>query len=147
MLPGLPFVALGRNPWMAWGGTSLHASSSELVAVPADEVPHLQEREAKLKVRWGRKRRIRIRESRWGPIVSDIGLLDAGSETLALRWMGHLQSDEGTAMLAANRAHNWDEFRAAFRISPFPDRTCCVQLPPPASADLWPCVCRGEASG
>jgi hypothetical protein len=115
MLPGLPFVALGRNPWMAWGGTSLHASSSELVAVPADEVPHLQEREAKLKVRWGRKRRIRIRESRWGPIVSDIGLLDAGSETLALRWMGHLQSDEGTAMLAANRAHNWDEFRAAFR--------------------------------
>jgi penicillin amidase len=115
MLPGLPFVALGRNPWMAWGGTSLHASSSELVAVPADEVPHLQEREAKLKVRWGRKRRIRIRESRWGPIVSDIGLLDAGSETLALRWMGHLRSDESTAMLAANRAHSWDEFRAAFR--------------------------------
>jgi penicillin amidase len=27
MLPGLPFVALGRNPWMAWGGTSLHAWS------------------------------------------------------------------------------------------------------------------------
>src|SRR5438874_5271172 len=24
MLPGLPFIASGRNPWIAWGGTSLH---------------------------------------------------------------------------------------------------------------------------
>jgi penicillin amidase len=114
MLPGLPFVALGRNPWIAWGGTSLHASSSELVAVPAEEVPRLEEREAELNVRWGRKRRIRIRESRWGPIVSDIGFLKAGRETLALRWMGHYPSDECTAMLAANRARNWNEFRTAF---------------------------------
>lgn len=115
MLPGLPFVALGRNPWIAWGGTSLHASCSELVAVPAEEVPRLKEREAELNVRWGRKHRIRIRESRWGPIVSDVGFLKAGGATLALRWMGHLPSDESTAMLAANRARNWDEFQTAFR--------------------------------
>ena len=115
MLPGLPFVALGRNPWIAWGGTSLHASCSELVAVPADDVPRLKERQAELNVRWGRKRAIRIRESRWGPIVSDVGFLKAGNETLALRWMGHRPSDESTAMLAANRARNWDEFQAAFR--------------------------------
>ena len=115
MLPGLPFVALGRNQWIAWGGTSLHASCSELVAVPAKEASRLEEREAELNVRWGRKRRIRIRESRWGPIVSDIGFLNAGDETLALRWMGHLPSDESTSMLAANRASNWDEFQTAFR--------------------------------
>jgi penicillin amidase len=114
MLPGLPFVALGRNPWIAWGGTSLHASSSELVAVPADQVPQLNVRQEELNVRWGRKRSIRIRESRWGPIVSDVGFLNAGSETLALRWMGHWPSDESTAMLAANRARSWDEFRKAF---------------------------------
>ncbi len=114
MLPGLPFVALGRNPWIAWGGTSLHAASSELVAVPADELPQLKQREVELNVRWGRKRRIRIRESRWGPIVSDVALLGAGDATLALRWMGHRASDETTAMLAANRARSWDEFRSAF---------------------------------
>ncbi|MEJ1976249.1 MAG: penicillin acylase family protein [Acetobacteraceae bacterium] len=33
MLPGLPFVALGRNGHIAWGGTNLHAASSDLVDV------------------------------------------------------------------------------------------------------------------
>lgn len=113
MLPGLPFIALGRNPWIAWGGTSLHAASSDLVAVPADDVSRLAEREVELAVRWGRRRRFRIRESHWGPVVTDVPLLAAGDETLALRWMGHRPSDEITAMVAANRARNRDEFRAA----------------------------------
>ena len=30
LIPGLPFIALGRNPWIAWGGTNLHAASSDL---------------------------------------------------------------------------------------------------------------------
>src|SRR5690606_18695570 len=40
MIPGVPVVALGRNRWIAWGGTSLHAASSDLFdvsAVPASE--------------------------------------------------------------------------------------------------------------
>jgi penicillin amidase len=114
MLPGLPFVALGRNEWLAWGGTSLHAASSELVAVPPGLLPELKQRDVALTVRWGRKRRIRIRESPWGPVVSDVPLLKAGDVTLALRWMGHRASDETTAMLAANRARSWDEFQSAF---------------------------------
>jgi penicillin amidase len=28
MLPGLPLVALGRNNWLAWGGTSLHVQAA-----------------------------------------------------------------------------------------------------------------------
>jgi penicillin G amidase len=114
MLPGLPFVALGRNPWIAWGGTSLHAASSEIVRVPEEELPHLKQREVELTVRWGRRRRVGIRESRWGPVVSDVALVKAGNATLALRWVGHRASDETTAMLAANRARGWDEFRSAF---------------------------------
>ena len=113
MVPGLPFVALGRNPWIAWGGTSLHAASSDLVIVPAEEQAELREREEALAVRWGRRRKIRIRESRWGPIVTDIPWLRSGGEVLALRWAGHRSSDEMTAMLRANRARNWAEFRAA----------------------------------
>jgi penicillin amidase len=34
---------------------------------------------------------------------------------LALRWVGHEPSDEFTALLKANRARNWEEFREAFR--------------------------------
>jgi penicillin amidase len=33
MIPGMPFVALGRNEHVAWGGTSLHAASSEIIDV------------------------------------------------------------------------------------------------------------------
>jgi penicillin amidase len=46
-------------------------------------------------------------------VVTDIPLLSAGAETLALRWMGHHPSDEITAMLAVNRARNWAEFQAS----------------------------------
>lgn len=113
MIPGLPFIALGRNPWIAWGGTSLHAASSDLVAVPAEALAGIRQREEELSVRWGRSRRVRIRETQWGPVVSDIPLLSASGDTLALRWMGHRPSDEITAMLAVNRARNWTEFRAA----------------------------------
>jgi penicillin G amidase len=113
MIPGLPFIALGRNRWIAWGGTSLHAASSDLVALPADGEAELRKREEVIAVRWGRPRKIRIRESRWGPIVTDIPWLRSGGEVLALRWIGHRPSDEVTAMLRANRARNWAEFRAA----------------------------------
>jgi penicillin amidase len=113
MIPGLPFVALGRNPWIAWGGTSLHAASSDLVVVPVEHPPLQPERTAELAVRWRRSRRILLRESRCGPVVTDVPLLAAGNETLALRWMGHRPSDEITAMLAVNRARSWADFRAA----------------------------------
>jgi penicillin amidase len=113
MIPGLPFVALGRNPWIAWGGTSLHAASSDLVAITAEKAASMAAREVQLTVRWGRNRRFRIRETPWGPIVTDVPSLAAANETLALRWMGHRPSDEITAMLAVNRARNWAEFRTA----------------------------------
>jgi penicillin G amidase len=123
MIPGLPFIALGRNPWIAWGGTSLHAASSDLVAVPADDMAHLVEREVRVAVRWGSDRRLRLRESRWGPIVTDIPLIAAKAETAALRWMGHRPSDETSAILAVNRSRNWDEFRAALAGFAVPGQT------------------------
>jgi penicillin amidase len=111
MLPGMPFIALGRNRWIAWSGTNLHAASSDLVAVPA-EAP-MREREEEITVRWGWPKRILIRETDWGPVVSDVPFLGICREVLALRWIGHRASDEITAMLAVNRARDWDEFRSA----------------------------------
>jgi penicillin amidase len=111
MIPGLPFIALGRNPWIAWGGTSLHAASSDLVHCPEDTP--FTEREVEVPVRWGRRRKLRLRDSRWGPVITDTPLLASSNDTLALRWIGHSPSDEITAMLAVNRARNWREFISA----------------------------------
>ncbi len=113
MIPGLPFIASGRNPRIAWGGTSLHAASSDLVVVPLDGSAEIRDRTDTLDVRWGRRRKIRLRESSCGPIVTDIPWLRSGGATLALRWIGHRPSDEMSAMLRVNRAGDWAEFRAA----------------------------------
>ena len=111
MVPGLPFIAIGRNPWIAWGGASLHAASSDLVELP-NGAP-LRERVETIAVRGERARALRIRESEFGPVVSDLPALRARNKNLALRWMGHRASDEFSAMLAVGRARNWQEFRSA----------------------------------
>jgi len=110
MIPGIPFIALGRNPWIGWGGTSLHAASSDLVAVPG--TARLTIREERIEVLGGPPVTLRVRESEWGPVISDLPAFSS-REAVALRWMGHQPSDEFTAMLGVATARNWTEFRQA----------------------------------
>jgi penicillin amidase len=112
MAPGIPFIALGRNPYIAWGGASLHASSSDLVAVPKNAIS--RERIETIAVRGESEKVLRIAESAFGPVISDIPLFQNGNEPIALRWMGHAPSDEFTAMLRVQRARDFHGFRAAF---------------------------------
>ena len=119
MIPGVPVLALGRNRLVAWGGTSLHAASSDLFAIDADDGP-IVERRQRIKVRWWPDEEIVVRNSRHGPIISDSPLLmpkrrkaARPDETLALRWIGHQPSDEVSAMLGVARATRWEEFLAA----------------------------------
>ena len=110
MIPGVPFMAIGRNPWIAWGGTSLHAASSDLVQMP-DGTP-LRTREESIAVLKQQPVSLPVRESPWGPVISDLAAF-SGAGTIALRWMGHQPSDEFTAMLRVGTARNWQEFRDA----------------------------------
>lgn len=112
MLPGIPFIAFGRNPWIAWGGTNLHAASSDLVGLPSGVKTRL--RKEAIAVKGEPDSIIEIPESDWGPIISHLSAFATADERLALRWMGHRPSDEFTAMLRVGRARNCDEFRAAF---------------------------------
>jgi penicillin amidase len=65
-------------------------------------------------VRWWRQEEISVRETAFGPVVTDARMLRAGKkQALALRWLGHRSSDEITAMLRVGRARDWQEFRAA----------------------------------
>ena len=115
MGPGLPIFAIGRNPRIAWGGTNMRAASSDLYdasAVPESEIAVRKERIA---VRWWFDDEATVRETAWGPIVSDAPMLaDSGLPPVALKWTGHAASDEIGAMLAASRARDFGEFRSAF---------------------------------
>src|SRR5436190_5977607 len=113
MIPGIPAMAIGRNPWIAWGGTNLHALSSELFDVSELPASEISERRVQICVRWSPPRDIVLRDTAHGPIISDAPLFGGDKRRLALRWVGHQPSDELSALLAINRAHNWQEFRAA----------------------------------
>ena len=114
MIPGIPVMAIGRNPWIAWGGTNLHAASSELFDVSELPASEISERHVRLAVRWSRSRDIVLRDTAYGPIISDASLFGGGEgRALALSWVGHRPSDEMSALLAVNRARDWSEFRAA----------------------------------
>lgn len=115
MIPGVPIVALGRNPSIAWGGTNMRAASSDLFDVSKLPAGAITTRTERIRVRWWFTREVKVRETEHGPVISDAPLLGWGRKPpFALRWIGHERGDEITAMLKAQRAKTWPEFRAAF---------------------------------
>jgi len=122
MVPGLPFVAVGRNPWIGWGGTNLRAANSDLIDVSSLSPAEIRPRQETIKVRWWLDSEFTVRETAYGPIISDAPMIKARpGEQFALSWIGHRPSDELSAMLRLNRARDWQEFRAAldgFAVSP-----------------------------
>ena len=115
MAPGLPIFAIGRSPHIAWGGTNMRAASSDLYDVSDLPAAEIVERDESIGVRWWFDSEVTVRETRWGPIVTDVPLLaEHDLPPLALRWTGHVASDEIGAMLAVSRARSFAEFRAAF---------------------------------
>ena len=115
MIPGLPIFAIGRNPWIAWGGTNMRAASSALYDAEGAPVSTRRER---ISVRWWFDREVEVRETHWGPVLSDAPHLSAavaasGSGPFALRWTGHMASDETSAMLQVSRARSFAQFRQA----------------------------------
>ncbi len=109
MPAGFPIIAIGRNANIAWAGTSLHAAASDLF--DAADQP-IAARETVIRVRGGADRRVMLRESPLGPIVSD-GRFFRSDRRLALAWIGHRPSDEMGAMLGVMRAADGAQFRAA----------------------------------
>ncbi len=115
MVPGLPLFAIGRNPWIAWGGTNMRANASDLIDVSLLSGADKNTREEKIRVRWWPDQDFSVRSTRFGPILSDAPQLqDLRLGEVSLRWTGHQPSDEVTAMLKVARARDFAEFRAAF---------------------------------
>ena len=116
MAPGLPIFAIGRNPWISWGGTNMRAASSDLVDLSDVASTEITPRRETIAVRWWFDQQVTVRDTRWGPILSDAPqLADYGGPNIALRWTGHQISDEMTAMLDVSRARNFVAFRESFQ--------------------------------
>jgi penicillin G amidase len=122
MVPGVPFVAVGRNPDIAWGGTNMRSANSDLIDVSALPPDQVKSRTEAVSVRWWFDDDVTVRESPFGPILSDAEVLPKKpGETFALKWIGHYPSDELSAMLGVNKARDWNEFKQSlegFSISP-----------------------------
>jgi penicillin amidase len=122
MPTGAPFFALGRNPDSAWGGTNLYAASSSFYDVSGLPEAEIDTRTERIEVgRNGYSVDLDVRDTDWGPIISDLpGIARYEIGDVALRWTGHMASDEFTAMLGANRATNFSEFREALKTYSIP---------------------------
>jgi len=115
MAPGLPVFAFGRTPCLAWGGTNLHGWNTDLVDLASHPDP-LSEEVHDIGVRFWIDTRARIRRSDLGPVISDAALLEfPPGRTYAARWIGHLPSDEITALLDLLRAPNGRELSRTLR--------------------------------
>jgi penicillin amidase len=131
-LPGLPFVVLGRTQSVAWGFTNtgpdtqdlyLEELHGDLARTPDGWQPLLKRTEV-IHVKGGADRTITVRESRHGPLVSDVlgaagkavAGVDAARYAIAFQWTS-LRADDTTlqAGLKLNRAHDWASFLDAAR--------------------------------
>lgn len=134
-MPGVPFVIIGHNDHIAWGLTATQGDLQDLFIErfdPTDPDNYLTPegsrefvvREEIIKVRDAEDIRLRVRESRHGPVISDlfgmppsIGGPPVRGNVLALATT-YLGSDDLTpqAMFRLNRAHDMASFRRAAAI-------------------------------
>ena len=108
--PGVPFLVLGRNRVIAWTFTTTGADVQD-VFIEAADAP-LTSREERIRVRGQPDEILVVRESRHGPIVSD--LIGEKTHILAVA-MANLQPGDRAAagLLALNRAGSVAEAGAA----------------------------------
>lgn len=131
-LPGVPSIVAGRNRNVAWGVTNtgpdtqdlylerLNTDNSRQYQTPLG-FASFETRAETIRVRFGGERRIVVRKSRHGPIVSDAPSSFAAAKPegheLALAWTA-LDPDDTSmeGLLALGRAKSANDIRAAGRL-------------------------------
>ncbi|XWN33633.1 MAG: penicillin acylase family protein [Devosia sp.] len=123
MVAGTPVFGFGRNETLAWGGTNLRATTSQLVDVSALPETAFSPRTHRVGRRYWFGARRTTRESPYGPVMSELERIPSGGRPFAVRWTGHSATDEVTALLRAMRARDVGEFRTAMETFAFPPQT------------------------
>ncbi|TDU91272.1 penicillin amidase [Kribbella voronezhensis] len=140
---GLPGVIIGHNSQISWGFTNLDPDVMDLYlerldgnnALYSGKLEPLTLRAESFKVAGQKEEeRIIVRESRHGPIISDVG--DDERETgelaakgkspvpyaVALRWTALTPGRSADAIFAIDRAQNWTSFRKAASLFEVPSQ-------------------------
>lgn len=113
-IAGLPLVAIGHNEYIAWGVTHSYTDTQDLY-IEKQGAP-LRLRQETINIRGAQAETIVVRESRHGPVISDVS--DAGKigPLVAIKWPA-LQDGDTTvsSFVRLNYARNWNEFVAALK--------------------------------
>lgn len=128
-----PGVIIGHNDRIAWGFTNLSPDVMDLYIEKINpdnpnqyevngEWVDMQLTPVSINVAGGEPVQITVRETRHGPVVSDVSLSDFGAEAgidlpenyaIALKWTALQPNYIFRAIWKMNRAQNWEEFREA----------------------------------
>jgi len=120
---GMPGVVIGHNANVAWGFTNVGTDVQDLYMLQINpdnpnqymldgEWVDFEIIEETIVVNGGEPFSHSVRMSVWGPVISEvIGLPQ--DMVLALRWVALDANKTFDALLALNRAANWDDFRVA----------------------------------
>ena len=125
-IPGLPLVLLGHTSRIAWGFTNAMADDVDFFVErvdPADSTRYLtptgwvpfRVRSETIRVKGADPVIIRVRETRHGPVMSDVDARARGS-VLAMQWTALSPSTSHAGLIGMNRARSRDEFLRALRL-------------------------------
>lgn len=136
--PGVPGIVIGRNERLAWGFTTTHADTQDLFVerlagpdsyqTPDGPLPFVV-REDVIRVRWSDPVTLRVRETRHGPVISDLDAPGGRPDgtVLALAAANLAPGDTAAAgLLALNGARSLADARAAARLITSPSQNLMV---------------------
>ena len=120
-LPGVPFVIVGHNRYIAWGFTNLGPNVEDVYLEQFnDKGEYLtpqgwvapQHRKEIIQVKGEREVNLDVLTTRHGPIITE--LVPGEKRPVALKWVIYDPSVSNTVFFDVDSAKNWQEFRAAF---------------------------------
>jgi penicillin amidase len=134
--PGVPVMLIGRNERLAWGFTTTHSDTQDvfverLAGADAYETPDgprpFALREEIIRIRGGGEERLRVRETRHGPVVSDLDGPPRDNTVVAVAMANLAPADTSAdALLRLNRARSVAEARAAAALMSSPAQNLMV---------------------
>jgi penicillin amidase len=130
-LPGVPFVIIGHNEYIAWGTTNSAVDVQDLYVEKLDDSGDMYLDEGEWKPLFSKRENIRIRGKRrpeeieinWtkrGPIISPYVI--ESQSPLSLGWTIYDGGESMRAFYLLNRAQNWEEFKSALGLFDAPSQ-------------------------
>ena len=122
-LPGMPYVIVGHNRYIAWGFTNLGPAVEDIyIEKFNDKGEYLtpqgwvapEHRQEIIRVKGKPEVKLDVIVTRHGPIITD--LVPGEARKLALQWVIYSPKASAIPFFQVNSAKNWEEFRAAFSV-------------------------------